>query len=507
MSAQGSTPPPPPSCAMVLFGANGDLTKRLVVPALYNLSKSNLLPTHFALIGVDHNKKSAEEWSKGLHDFLEQLAGKSGGEFEASKIDEKAWDRLASAMSYIAGDFTDASTFQELAARLRDVDKKEQLGGNALFYLATADHFFGPLVDSLAEAGLVKADKGWRRVVIEKPFGHDLKSAKELNARILKSLGEDQIFRIDHFLGKETVQNIMALRFANGLFEPIWNRDRIDHVQITVAETIGIETRGKFYEVTGALRDMVPNHLFQLVAMTAMEPPVSFDADDVRARKAELLKSVHPLAVSCAVRGQYGAGDVDGQKVPAYRDEDNVAKDSSVETYVALKLSIDNWRWAGVPFYLRTGKRLTRRTTEIAIRFREAPYMLFRDTPVDELGANWLILQIQPDEGIRFRFNAKRPGPELALESVAMDFRYSDWFKQAPAVGYETLLYDCFLGDATLFQRADQVEAAWAVVQPVLDAWSAQAATDFPNYAPGSAGPDAADELLKKDGRAWRAIK
>jgi glucose-6-phosphate 1-dehydrogenase len=507
MATPPASPPPPPSGAMVLFGANGDLTKRLVVPALYNLAKANLLPPHFALVGVDHNDKTGESWSKDLHDFLEQLAGSSGGEFEAAKIDEASWGKLASAMSYLKGDFNDANTFQKLRAHLEKLDEEQRLGGNVLFYFATADKFFGPLVDSLAAAGLVKSEKGWRRVVIEKPFGQDLKSAKALNARIRTSLGEDQIYRIDHFLGKETVQNILAFRFANGLFEPIWNRDRIDHVQITVAETIGIETRGKFYEATGALRDMVPNHLFQLVAMTAMEPPASFDADDVRTRKAEVFKSAHPLTISSAVRGQYGAGEVDGKKVCAYRDEDNVAKDSSTETYVALKLSIDNWRWAGVPFYLRTGKRLAKRTTEIAIRFREAPYMLFRDTPVDELGANWLILQIQPDEGIRLRFNAKRPGPEVSLENVAMDFRYSDWFKQAPAVGYETLLYDVFIGDATLFQRADQVEAAWAVVEPVLDEWSAKRAVDFPNYAPGSAGPASADELLARDGRAWRVIR
>ena len=502
MSMSPGSPKPPPSCAMVIFGANGDLTKRLVVPALYNLSKSDLLPPQFAVVGVDHNNKTDQTWRSDLHDFLEQLSG-SGG----AKIEQAPWDKLGSAMSYLPGDFTDPATFQKLRRHLDELDAKQQLGGNVLFYFATADRFFGPLVDALAQADLLKSDKGWRRVVIEKPFGHDLESAKALNTRILKSLREDQIYRIDHFLGKETVQNIMALRFANGLFEPIWNRDRIDHVQITVAETLGIESRGKFYESTGALRDMVPNHLFQLVAMMAMEPPTSFDPDAVRAKKAEVFKAVHPLALTNAVRGQYGAGTMDGKPVRGYREEDNVAKDSFVETFVALRLSIDNWRWAGVPFYLRTGKRLAKRTTEIAIRFREAPYMLFRDTPVDELGANWLILQIQPDEGIRLRFNAKRPGPELALENVAMDFRYSDWFKQSPAVGYETLLYDCFTGDATLFQRADQVEAAWAAVEPVLDAWKQEPVEAFPNYAPGSAGPACADELLKRDGRAWRAIR
>jgi glucose-6-phosphate 1-dehydrogenase len=342
---------------------------------------------------------------------------------------------------------------------------------------------------------------------VEKPFGHDLESATKLNAGLREWLREEQIYRIDHFLGKETVQNIMALRFANGLFEPIWNRDRIDHVQVTVAETLGVETRGKFYEQTGALRDMVPNHLFQLVAMTAMEPPVSFDADAIRSKKAEVFKAVHPLTLQDAVRGQYDGGVIGDVRVAAYRAEPNVSEKSNTETFAALRLTIDNWRWAGVPFYLRTGKRLAKRTTEIAIRFKRAPYAIFRETPVDELDADWLILQIQPDEGIRLRFNAKRPGPTVALESVAMDFRYADWFRQAPAVGYETLIYDCFIGDATLFQRADQVEAAWGVVGPLLRAWESTPPHHFPNYASGSEGPAAANDLLARDGRAWRAIK
>jgi len=341
---------------------------------------------------------------------------------------------------------------------------------------------------------------------VEKPFGHDLASAKALNACLLKYLKEEQIYRIDHFLGKETVQNIMALRFANGLFEPIWNRDRIDHVQITVAESIGVETRGKFYEATGALRDMVPNHLFQLVAMTAMEPPVSFDAEDIRAKKAEMFKAIHPLSLSDVVRGQYDSGIVGDLKAKAYRAEDNVAPDSTVETYTAMRLMIDNWRWAGVPFYLRTGKRLNKRSTEIAIRFKKAPLALFRETPVEELDADWLVLRVQPDEGIRLRFNAKRPGPAMALESVAMDFKYKDYFKQAPAVGYETLIYDCLIGDATLFQRADQVEAAWGLVEPVLEGWAGTNPRHFPNYAAGSEGPSAANDLLARDGRSWRRI-
>ena len=494
-------------CAMVIFGANGDLTKRLIIPALYNLSRSGLLPQPFALIGVDHNEIGAEAWRTQLHDFLEETVKQGGGEFEATAIDEDTWNTLGSAMSYVAGDFNDPGTFEKLKKHLDDRDNKEHLQGCALFYLAVPDRFFGPLVESVSGVGLTNETNGWRRVVIEKPFGHDLESAMALNARVLKCLKESQIFRIDHFLGKETVQNIMALRFANGLFEPIWNRDRIDHVQITVSETIGIEDRGKFYEATGALRDMVPNHLFQLVAMTAMEPPASFDADAVRSKKAELFQAVHTLAPDNAARGQYGAGSIDGKAVRGYREEPNVAPNSIVETYAALRLCIDNWRWAGVPFYLRTGKRMPKRSSEIAIRFKDAPLMLFRDTPTDELHDNWLILQIQPDEGIRLRFNAKRPGPEMLLDSVAMDFHYSDWFKQSPAVGYETLLYDCIQGDATLFQRADQVEASWRVVDPLLKAWSAPPTEAFPNYAAGSAGPAAADKLLARDGRTWRAIR
>ncbi len=496
-----------PCCALVIFGAGGDLAKRLITPALYNLAKQDQLPERFAIVGIDHNEKTDDEWRNGLHDFLEQLVKSGKGEFEAQNIDEDVWGRLAKTMSYIAGDFLEPDTYARLRDHLQERDRKEDLEGHAVFYLAAADRFFGPIVDALGKAGLADEENGWRRVVIEKPFGHDLPSAKALNARILKVLREDQIYRIDHFLGKETVQNIMALRFTNGLFEPIWNRDRIDHVQITVAESIGIGTRGKFYEQTGALRDMVPNHLFQLVAMTAMEPPTSFDADEIRTKKAEVFKAVHPLSPDDAVRGQYGPGEIGGKKVAGYREEPNVAKDSAIETYVALRLMIDNWRWAGVPFYLRTGKRLPDRWTEIAIHFKHAPLALFRDTPVGTLGPDWLILQIQPDEGIRLRFNAKRPGTEMHLESVAMDFKYADWFKQAPAVGYETLLYDCFAGDQTLFQRADQVEAAWAVVQPVLDNWAKVRPKDFPNYAAGSAGPACADELVQRDGRAWRPIR
>jgi glucose-6-phosphate 1-dehydrogenase len=493
---------PPPSCAIVIFGANGDLTKRLIIPALYNLARTHLLPKNLALVGVDHNKKTSEEWTASLKDFLGQVLDRNNEE-----IDEALWGQVARSMNFLSGDFEKPDTYSRLKDLLAELDESQSLDGNVLFYMAVADRFFGTIAGKLGEAGLVDCQaKGFRRLIVEKPFGHDLASAKALNACLLKWLREEQIYRIDHFLGKETVQNIMALRFANGLFEPIWNRDRIDHVQITVAESIGVETRGKFYEATGALRDMVPNHLFQLVAMTAMEPPVSFDAEDIRAKKAEMFKAIHPLTLSDAVRGQYDSGIVGDEKVKAYRAEDRVSPESTTETYVAMRLMIDNWRWAGVPFYLRTGKRLAKRSTEIAIRFKRAPYALFRETPVDELDADWLILRVQPDEGIRLRFNAKRPGPAMALESVAMNFQYKDYFKQAPAVGYETLIYDCLIGDTTLFQRADQVEAAWGLVEPVLDGWAGTTPRHFPNYGAGSEGPSAANDLLARDGRSWRRV-
>jgi glucose-6-phosphate 1-dehydrogenase len=493
---------PPPPCAIVIFGANGDLTKRLIIPALYNLARTGMLPPHMALVGVDHNKKTSEEWTAYLKDFLAQTLSKNNEE-----VDEALWKQVTRSMTFLSGDFEKQDTYSRLKEQLADLDEKESLEGNVLFYMAVADRFFATIAGKLGEAGLVDSSaKGFRRLIVEKPFGHDLASAKALNACLLKWLKEEQIYRIDHFLGKETVQNIMALRFANGLFEPIWNRDRVDHVQITVAESIGVETRGKFYEATGALRDMVPNHLFQLVAMTAMEPPVSFDAEDIRAKKAEMFRAIHPLTLSDVVRGQYDSGIVGDQKAKPYRAEDNVSPESTVETYVAMRLMIDNWRWAGVPFYLRTGKRLAKRSTEIAIRFKRAPYALFRETPVEELDADWLILRIQPEEGIRLRFNAKRPGPAMALESVAMDFKYKDYFKQAPAVGYETLIYDCLIGDATLFQRADQVESAWALVEPVLEGWASTTPRHFPNYAAGSEGPSAANDLLARDGRSWRRI-
>jgi glucose-6-phosphate 1-dehydrogenase len=500
-----------PPCAMVIFGAAGDLTKRLVVPALYDLVTAKRLPNEFQLVGVDLASKTAQQWRQGLTDMMDQFAAEKGGEFRVDHVDQVAWRWLTERMTYLQGDLNNPETYRRLGEHLADLDKSAGTAGNHLFYLAVADRFFSIVVAGLGAAALVTESNGqWRRVVIEKPFGHDLPSAKALNAEILKTLQEHQIYRIDHFLGKETVQNVMSLRFANGLFEPLWNREHIEHIQITAAETVGVELRGKFYEKTGALRDMVPNHLFQLLAMTAMEAPISFDADAVRAKKAEVIEAIQWLkpaeALQNAVRGQYDAGTVLGKPVHAYRQEPNVAPDSITETYVACKLLIDNWRWAGIPFYLRTGKYMQRRQTEIAIRFRQAPYALFRGTQVERLNPNWMILRIEPNEGISLQFAAKRPGPIVKLSSVSMDFAYETYFKMAPNTGYETLIYDCMIGDATLFQRADNIEFGWRAVQPILDAWAQNPPLDFPNYVAGGYGPAAADDLLARDGNAWRTL-
>ncbi len=504
---------PADPCAMVIFGATGDLTKRLVVPALYNLLLTEVLPEQFALIGVARTDGTAESWRDQLHGMLTSFVGNIAAEFNVEHIDEQVWKRLAEKMIYVRGDLTRPELYERLSGILDQVEKARGTRGNAIFYLAIADQLFGTVVEQLGKAKLTDQDEDqngklrfWRRVVIEKPFGHSLESARELNARILRTLHEDQIFRIDHFLGKDTVQNIMAFRFANGLFEPIWNRDRIDHVQITAAETVGVEQRGNFYESTGALRDMVPNHLFTLLSMVAMEPPTGFDAAAVRSKKAEVLAAIAAVAPAAAVRGQYGAGEVLGKKTRAYRQEPHVARDSNIETYVAIKTEIDNWRWAGVPFYLRTGKYLSRRVTEIAIRFKQAPYAAFQDTPVDTLRPNWLVLRIAPDEGISLQFEVKRRGPVMDLAAVKMDFHYDDWFPREPNVGYETLIYDVMIGDPTLFMRADMVEQTWRIVQPVLDAWAKEGSENLPIYAAGSAGPTEADALLAREGRRWRDV-
>jgi glucose-6-phosphate 1-dehydrogenase len=495
--ASGTKPAGP--CALVIFGAAGDLTKRLVVPALYNLARAKLLPQEFAIVGFDLADEKVENWKESLAGMLEQFVAGSNGD---GKVDQDAWNWLAGRMSYQQGDLNNPDSYTQLKKKLEEIDGSQHTAGNYLFYLAIADRFFGSAVEQLGRSELAcEKDGQWRRVVIEKPFGHDLASAKALNRQILTVLDEPQIYRIDHFLGKETVQNIMLFRFANGLVEPIWNRDRIDHVQITVAESVGVEKRGRFYERTGALRDMIPNHVFQLVAMTAMEAPNSFDADAVRSEKAKIIDAIRDLkpeeVEGCTVRGQY----------EGYRQEPDVSRESEVETYAALKLNIDNWRWSGVPFYIRTGKRLSGRKTQIAIRFKETPAALLRDRDMDAPPPNWLLLRIQPEEGIAFEFGAKIPGPAMRLGEVRMEFKYEDYFGTAPATGYETLIYDVMIGDPTLFQRADNIETGWSAVEPILEYWGANRPADFPNYAAGSEGPKAADELLERDGRAWRKIE
>lgn len=497
-----------PPCLIVVFGARGDLTRRLVLPALYNLRRSGALPEQFAVIGVDHGDISEASWRRMLGDALRGLIADRDAEFKADGLNEEVWGWLRTRMHYLRGDFADAATYRTLGEVIEKYDAQYQTGGNVLFYLATAARFFGPAIEQLGAAGLVKqrADGGWRRVIVEKPFGHDLQSARDLNAIVGRVLDEDQVFRIDHFLGKETVQNILAFRFANGLFEPVWNRDRIDHVQITAAETIGVEGRGRFYDPTGCLRDMVPNHLFQLLAMIAMEPPAAFTPTAMLRRRAEVIEAVRPLTPADVVRGQYAAGAIGRNAVPGYREEDTVPADSNTETYVAMKLQVDTWRWAGVPFYLRTGKRLRERTTEIAIRFKPAPLAPLRSAEIGGYGPDWLVLHIQPDEGISLQFDVKRPGARVSLAPVRMDFRYRDWFPKEYTVGYERLLQDCMNGEAGLFQDATMVEAAWRIVQPILDAWQGSS-DEVAQYPAGSAGPATADALLALNGgHAWRTL-
>ncbi len=432
-------------------------------------------------------------------------------EFATQDVEPALWDDFVRRLYYVSGDSQDPDTYQRLHQQLAEIDQEQGTQGNYFYYLAIMPELFSTVVGHLGAAGLVQEENGhWRRVIIEKPFGRDLDSARTLNRELGQALAEGQIYRIDHYLGKETVQNILVFRFANGIFEPIWNRRYIDHVQLTVAETIGVETRGAYYDQAGALRDMVPNHIFQLISLTAMEPPNSFAARAVRDEQGKVLQAVVRLSpeqvLRQTVRGQYAAGLVGGEHVPGYREEPNVPPDSRTETFAALKLSIDNWRWNDVPFYLRTGKRLPKRVTEIAIQFKRAPAILFRNTPIERLSPNRLVLHIQPDEGISLRFGAKIPGTVMRLGSVNMDFQYADYFGSMPSTGYERLLHDCMIGDATLFQRADMVEAGWEIVEPVLDIWHAVPPRTFPNYDAATWGPAEAQELIERDGRAWRNL-
>ena len=491
----------PDPCSFVIFGVTGDLTHRLVIPALYNLAATDLLPDKFCVVGVTRRGMSNDDLRKSLMKGLR--------EFATRPVDDTIAERLLECVTSIAADPKDSASFDRMRAQLERLEANRSTGGNRLFYLATPPDAFAPISRELGRTGLLREENGaWRQLVIEKPFGTDLASARALNAELLKIVDEHQIYRIDHYLGKETVQNILVLRFANGMFEPIWNRNNIDHVQITVDEKLGVGHRGSFYDSTGALRDMVPNHLFQLLSLVGMEPPIRFDAHSVRSEKADVLAAIQiqseEEALRNSVRGQYLAGRIGDTGITDYRHIEDVASGSTTETYVALKLIIDNWRWAGVPFYLRTGKALGVKRTEVAIKFKQAPLSMFSGTAVDRLSQNFLTIGIAPTETIELQFNAKIPGPSVTIDGVEMKFRYGDYFRADPSTGYETLIYDCMIGDNILFQRADGIEAGWQAVQPFLDAWKNAGSNGIETYQAGSDGPACADELLRRDGRSWR---
>jgi glucose-6-phosphate 1-dehydrogenase len=511
LSAAPATPQPertPDPCIVVIFGASGDLTKRKLLPALYHLEQAGLLPKDFAVVGVA--RRPLEQ--SFPPDMKEGIVAGGGVEESDPKLAPFV-DRI----QYHAMNFDDPAGYDALKTKLAELDNKYNTCGNRLFYLATAPEYFSDIVNYLGEHGMSKPDvetapngcKVWVRTIIEKPFGHDLASARALNDEVNKVFSEDQIFRIDHYLGKETVQNILVFRFANGIFENSWNRNYIDHVEITAAESIGIEGRGPFYETAGALRDVVQNHVMELLSFVAMEPPVSFEASAVRAEKVKVWKAITPIHPADTVRGQYGPGIVDGKPVVGYRQEDRVHPRSQTETYAALRLEIENWRWAGVPFYIRAGKRLAKRVTEITIQFKLPPQLLFKDQQNkggEGIKPNVLSMRIQPDEGISLRFGAKIPGPSMNIGTVNMDFSYADAFGKSSANGYERLLLDAMLGDGTLFAHRDGVEATWALMTPILEAWKKDPVKDFPNYAAGTWGPSAADALLESEGRKWRKL-
>ncbi len=490
---------PPHSAALVIFGGAGDLARRLLFPTLCNLRTNGLLPADFSVIGMGRRELDDEAYRREIEASVRRFASCPPSSDDLTDFADRSY--------FVSGDFGDAQAFRRLAARLEEVSKRHHTLGNVLFYLATPPSAFGPIVRQLGRAGLARSDKGWRRIVVEKPFGRDLDSARALDAEVHEVLSEDQIFRIDHYLGKETVQNILVFRFANGLFEPIWNRRYVDHVQISVAEDMGVETRGAYYETAGALRDVIQNHVFQLLTLVAMEPLASLDAHAVHNEKVKVLQAVRPMSreeiLHDTVRGQYGEGMIRGNPVPAYRSEPGVDERSMTETYAALRLGIDNWRWAGVPFYLRTGKRLARRCTEIDVEFRRPPLMLFTQSGVGEIEPNRLHIHIQPDEAISFEIKAKAPGAAIRLEDVRLSFDYRTIGSQCAATGYERLLYDVLVGDSTLFHRTDMIEAEWRIATPILDAWSSIPAMEFPNYSAGSWGPQAADALLAREGRRW----
>ncbi|HEY3541143.1 MAG TPA: glucose-6-phosphate dehydrogenase [Gaiellaceae bacterium] len=481
----------PDPCTLVIFGASGDLTHKKLMPALYALMLRRLLPSRFAIVGVARTEGDDETWRAEMEQAVKDHA--------RDEFRQDIWDELAQAMRYVSTDFADEGGEDRLEQMIEQCEQEKDLGGNRVYYLAVPPPAFPTIVEALSKR---KDNRGWTRLIVEKPFGHDLASARELNHLLWSHFDESEIFRIDHYLGKETVQNMLALRFSNGIFEPIWNRQLIDHVQITVAESIGIESRAGYYESAGAIRDIFQNHLLQLLALTAMEPPIDFTAESVRNEKVKVLRALHTPGPKSVVRGQYGRGFVEGEEVPAYREEEGVKPDSTTETYVAAKLYVDNWRWADTPFYVRMGKRLARRETTIAIQFKRAPHPPFEET-AGELRPNVLLIHVQPDEGVSLAIGAKVPGQGMQIRTVHMDFLYGGAFRTGMPEAYERLILDVMLGEATLFTRADEIEEQWLLVDSIIAAWQRDRA-GFPNYAAGTWGPPSADDLLHRDGRSWR---
>ena len=491
----------PAPCSLVIYGASGDLTHRKLVPALFDLYEKHLLPSSFSLFGISRSQITDEDFKKGLKAALKE---------SEPQLSDSLWNSFSQNFHYMAGAYDDPKVFQALASRLDQMDQDNGTAGNRIFYLSTPPNVFEDIISNLGAAGLAREEKGFARVVIEKPFGHDLESAEELNRKVKEVFKERQIYRIDHYLGKETVQNLLVMRFANSIFEPIWDRRYVDHVQITAAEDLGVGTRAGYYETSGVLRDMFQNHLFQVMSLVAMEPPVAFEANAIRDEKLKILKSIRPFnedtVYQWAVRGQYGPGYLAGEKVPGYREAEGVKPDSTTPTFAALKVFLDTWRWHGVPFLLRSGKRMPKRATEVAIQFKEPPNLLFKNN-VGNLAPNLLIIRIQPDEGITLKFETKVPGMSMEARTVNMDFRYGTSFAEGTSEAYERLLLDCMLGDATLFIRGDEVEAAWAALMPVLNHWeTTQPEGRFPNYEAGTWGPSEADNLLEKPWRKWRRL-
>ena len=495
-SIYGTTADP---CTVILFGASGDLAKRKVIPAMFDLAQHNSLGERYSIIGFARTPMTDESFRTTIGEAAKTIS-------EVGPIEPAKWNEFSSNLYYSAGEYGNPDSYTQLAKRLAEIDKEKNLGGNRLFYLSTPPEVYPDIVEQLGRAGLSRPanPNSWVRIIIEKPFGRDLASARELNKIVLNVFEEKQVYRIDHYLGKDTVQNLLVLRFGNGIFEPLWNRNYVDHVQITASETLGVERRGGFYETAGALRDMIQSHVLQLTSLMAVEPPASFDATAVRNEKLKILQSIRPynlqMVAQSAVRGQYAPGNANGNKLAGYRDEPGVNPNSRTETFVAMRVLIDNWRWAGVPFYLRTGKRLAKRTTEIMIQFRCAPHLVFRDRDIEP---NRLVLNIQPDEGISVSFGAKRPGTEMSIGNVTMNFSYREAFGGTSRSAYATLVNDCLRGDATLFDRGDSVEAAWSIVDPILDVWSAARTGTVPTYAASTWGPKESDQLLERDDRQW----